>query len=92
MRSKKLLLVNLIILLILFINKVTFADNHNIYETLELIQKDIKTLEKQWNGQPGKQATQYAGVLLHWKADACGKLNGEQFDATKCESKVAKNK
>lgn len=53
---------------------------------------DIKTLEKQWNGQPGKQATQYAGVLLHWKADACGKLNGEQFDATKCENKVAKNK
>ena len=24
----------------------SFADNHNIYETLELIQKDIKTLEK----------------------------------------------
>ena len=46
MRSKKLLLVNLIILLNLFINKITFADNHNIYETLELIKKDIKTLEK----------------------------------------------
>ncbi len=34
----------------LFINilswNVTLADNHNIYETLELIQKDIKTLEK----------------------------------------------
>ena len=26
--------------------KFSFADNHNIYETLELIQKDIKTLEK----------------------------------------------
>ena len=25
---------------------ITYADNHNIYETLELIQKDIKTLEK----------------------------------------------
>ena len=25
---------------------VTLADNHNIYNTLELIQKDIKTLEK----------------------------------------------
>ena len=24
----------------------SFADNHNIYETLELIQRDIKTLEK----------------------------------------------
>ena len=46
MRSKKLFLINLIILLNLLINKVTLADNHNIYETLELIQKDIKTLEK----------------------------------------------
>ena len=34
------------ILLNLFINKVSLADNHNIYETLELIQKDIKTLER----------------------------------------------
>ena len=25
---------------------ISFADNHNIYETLELIKKDIKTLEK----------------------------------------------
>ena len=25
---------------------IAFADNHNIYETLELIKKDIKTLEK----------------------------------------------
>ncbi len=25
---------------------ISLADNHNIYETLELIQKDIKTLEK----------------------------------------------
>ena len=46
MRSKKLFIINLIILLNLLINKVTLADNHNIYETLELIQKDIKTLEK----------------------------------------------
>ena len=30
----------------MFINKFAYADNHNIYETLELIQKDIKTLEK----------------------------------------------
>ena len=28
------------------INQCAFADNHNIYETLELIQKNIKTLEK----------------------------------------------
>ena len=30
----------------LLVNTSLFADNHNIYETLELIQKDIKTLEK----------------------------------------------
>ena len=31
---------------ILFLPKVSLADNHNIYETLENIQKDIKTLER----------------------------------------------
>ena len=46
MRLKNLLLVKLLILLNLFGAKILFADNHNIYETLELIQKDIKTLEK----------------------------------------------
>ena len=30
----------------LFFNSFSVADNHNIYEILELIQKDIKTLEK----------------------------------------------
>jgi len=30
----------------LLICSISFADNHNIYETLEQIQKDIKTLEK----------------------------------------------
>lgn len=49
---------------------------------------DVKSLEKHWNGKPGAQVTQYAGVLLHWKADACGKLNGEEFDVTKCEVKT----
>ena len=29
-----------------FLNTISFADNHNIYETLETIQKDLKTLEK----------------------------------------------
>ena len=28
------------------LNSYTLADNHNIYETLEQIKKDIKTLEK----------------------------------------------
>ncbi len=46
MRFKNFLLFNLFILLNLFGTKISLADNHNIYETLELIQKDIKTLEK----------------------------------------------
>lgn len=46
MRFKNLLLIKLLILLSLFGTKISFADNHNIYEILELIQKDIKTLEK----------------------------------------------
>ena len=29
-----------------FISLSTFADNHNIYETLEIIKKDLKTLER----------------------------------------------
>ncbi len=40
----------LLIKLIFFVNslifQISYADNHNIYETLESIQKDIKTLEK----------------------------------------------
>ena len=46
MRSKNFFLIKILILLNLFISKIALADNHNIYETLELIQKDIKTLEK----------------------------------------------
>ncbi len=46
MRFKKLLLIKLLILFNLFGANTSSADNHNIYETLELIQKDIKTLEK----------------------------------------------
>ena len=36
----------IIVLLSFFSFSVSLADNHNIYETLEQIQKDIKTLEK----------------------------------------------
>ena len=36
----------LILFLTLFFNLNSYADNHNIYETLELIQKDLKTLER----------------------------------------------
>jgi tol-pal system protein YbgF len=46
MRYKKLLFIKILILLNLLFTQSLFADNHNIYETLELIQKDIKILEK----------------------------------------------
>ena len=46
MRIKNLLLFKLLILFNLFGVNTLSADNHNIYETLELIQNDIKTLEK----------------------------------------------
>ena len=42
----KLIIIKLLILINILVNQVAFADNHNIYETLELIQKNIKTLEK----------------------------------------------
>jgi tol-pal system protein YbgF len=32
--------------LFIFLSNAVFADNHNLYEVLELIQKDLKTLEK----------------------------------------------
>jgi len=46
MRAKNFFLIKIFILLNLLISKFAFADNHNIYETLELIKNDIKTLEK----------------------------------------------
>ena len=46
MNFKNLIIYKIIFLLNIFIYQNTFADNHNIYETLELIKKDIKTLEK----------------------------------------------
>ena len=42
---KKLIQLKLTFLLI-FLSNVVFADNHNLNEVLELIQKDLKTLEK----------------------------------------------
>ena len=35
-----------ITLIFIFLTNISFANNHNIYEVLELIQKDLKTLEK----------------------------------------------
>ena len=34
-----------LILNLVFVN-ISFADNHNIYETLEIIKNDLKTLER----------------------------------------------
>ena len=45
MRLNKILLLKIFVLN-LFGSQILFADNHNIYETLELIQKDLKTLER----------------------------------------------
>ena len=41
---KKIIRLKLILVFIFFPN-IIFADNHNINEILELIQKDLKTLE-----------------------------------------------
>ena len=35
-----------LLLLSIFFHSITFADNHNIYETLEILKDDLKTLEK----------------------------------------------
>ena len=45
------LILNLIVLKIIFVFQlvmisISFADNHNIYETLEIIKNDLKTLER----------------------------------------------
>ncbi len=46
MRSKTLFFIKILIILNFFINQTSLADSHNIYETLETIKKDIKTLER----------------------------------------------
>ncbi len=42
----KLLILKLFLILNLFFINISFADNHNIYETLEIIKNDLKTLER----------------------------------------------
>ena len=42
----KFLFIKLLVFFNLFINNISFADSHNIYETLEIIKNDLKTLEK----------------------------------------------
>ena len=43
--SKK-LIAKIILIISFFLTSQLYADNHNIYEILEQLQKDIKTLEK----------------------------------------------
>ena len=42
----KLIILKLIIFFNLFFLNISYADNHNIYETLEVIKNDLKTLER----------------------------------------------
>jgi tol-pal system protein YbgF len=42
----KFLTINLILIINLFLNSYSFADNHNVNQIIEQLQKDIKTLEK----------------------------------------------
>ena len=44
--SLKIIFINIFFILSLISGKISFADNHNIYETLENIQNDLKTLER----------------------------------------------
>ena len=46
MSSKKLIILKLIFLFNFLNCQISFADNHDIYEALKIIQQDIKTLEK----------------------------------------------
>ena len=46
MRLRKIFFINLFFFTNFIFYSISSADNHNIYETLESIQKDIKTLEK----------------------------------------------
>ena len=42
----KLVILKLFLILNVFFINISFADNHNIYETLEIIKNDLKTLER----------------------------------------------
>ncbi|MBD1173115.1 tol-pal system protein YbgF [Pelagibacterales bacterium SAG-MED03] len=43
---KKLIIIKLLVLLNIIFFNISYADNHNIYETLETIKNDLKTLER----------------------------------------------
>ncbi len=63
---KKITKIKYIFVIIFFSHSVSFADNHNIYEIIDSLQKDIKTLEK----------AVYSGSLeLNNENDISSKLN-----------------
>ena len=67
----------LILFLALFFNLNSYADNHNIYETLELIQKDLKTLERAiYSGSIEVNAsTSSSGITLDSNSEEIGRAS-----------------
>ena len=61
----KLIILKLFLILNLVFINISFADNHNIYETLEIIKNDLKTLERAvYSGSIGvKASTNDSSVL-----------------------------
>ena len=54
----KFIILKLLVFINLFFFNISFADNHNIYETLEIIKNDLKTLERAvYSGSIEIQAT-----------------------------------
>ncbi len=51
------------------------------------ISKMKSVLEANWNGKSGIQHTSSYGVIVQWKADVCGTLNGSVVDVDKCTKK-----
>lgn len=52
------------------------------------ISKMKSVLEANWNGKSGIQHTSSYGVIVQWKADVCGTLNGHITDTTKCTKTI----
>lgn len=56
------------------------------------ISKMKELLEPQWNGKAGIQNTASYGVIVQWKADVCGTMNGHVTDTAKCGPDSPKGK
>jgi len=52
------------------------------------LSKMKSVLEANWNGKSGIQHTASYGVIVQWKADVCGTLNGHITDTTKCTKTI----